>query len=458
MNCFKIPLNINYLLTHPINFFFLILPLLFSCEDNKTLCEISNDCLTYYGTKYTDAAYDIIENKNQEILILGESSGNGSTDILIVKLDKDGSILAAKTFGSDSLDIGRKLIQTTDGGYLLTGHSNSFGPDRYDIMLIKLNPELNIEWSQVLGGYNFDYGTDLIETSDNNYVLAGYTYSYGQGQDDMFLIKFNKAGDTLWTKLYGGDKNEHALSVIETADRGYLLLGHTISFSTSGYQDIYLIKTTIDGDTLWTKTYGGDLNENGAEILKDDTGYIIGGNIDSKSIGNMDMMVLRIDLEGNPLWSKIYATQYTEMIHSISEVDNGGYICAGWTRSKEGNTDNVILRVNRLGDTLWTGIWGTEEEETSYNAVQTSDGTLIVVGKAVRDEGEGYLATVLKTQDSLEIWRHKKTEPIEVVDAQITVHPTNTSLHSGLAIKGHLFEEKTIKLQQFGYIPPNQKN
>ena len=133
------------------------------------------------------------------------------------------------------------LLKTQDGGFVICGETESFGSGDSDVYLIKVDENGTPEWSKVYGGEGFDAGKAVVESEDNGFILSGYTRSFGDGDEDFYLIKTDEQGDTLWTKTYGGMSDEAAQSVKQTPDNGYIAAGYTRSFG-AGALDIYLIK------------------------------------------------------------------------------------------------------------------------------------------------------------------------------------------------------------------------
>ena len=146
---------------------------------------------------------------------------------------------------------GDTLWKTTDEGYIITGHTWS-----YDIWLIKTNASGDTLWTKTFGGMDFDWSFSVQQTADGGYIITGWTESFGAGDRDIWLIKTNANGDTLWTKTFGGNGDDGGSQVQQTIDEGYIITGWTESFG-AGDDDIWLIKTNADGDSLWTKTFGG---------------------------------------------------------------------------------------------------------------------------------------------------------------------------------------------------------
>lgn len=145
-----------------------------------------------------------------------------------------------KTYGGTSSDYGWSVQQTSDGGYIITGYTSSFGAG--NVLLLKTNPFGDALWIMTFGGADHEYGRSVQETTDGGYIIAGYTRSFGAGDGDVYLIKTDSSGDTLWTKTYGGTSYDYGWAVQQTTDGGYIVAGATLSFG-AGVWDVYLIKT-----------------------------------------------------------------------------------------------------------------------------------------------------------------------------------------------------------------------
>ena len=155
---------------------------------------------------------------------------------------QEGSTLWTQTYGGSNSDWSKSVQQTSDGGYIIAGHTESFGAGESDVYLIKTDSSGNTLWTQTYGGSNSDYGESVQQTSDGGYIIAGRTESFGAGQFDVYLIKTDSSGNTLWTQTYGGSGTDSGDSVQQTTDGGYIIAGWTTSFDAGQY-DVYLIKT-----------------------------------------------------------------------------------------------------------------------------------------------------------------------------------------------------------------------
>ena len=153
-----------------------------------------------------------------------------------------------RTYGGTNLDEGNSVQQTSDGGYIVAGSTSSFGAGSRDVYLIKADASGDTQWTRTYGGADNDVGQSVQQTSDGGYIVASWTESFGAGVYDVYLIKTNASGDTLWTRTYGGPGDDLGQSVRQTSDGGYIVAGSTASFG-AGYDDVYLIKTDANGST-----------------------------------------------------------------------------------------------------------------------------------------------------------------------------------------------------------------
>jgi len=190
-----------------------------------------------------------------------------------------------KAIGGPESESGSSLIQTSDGGYAIAGITTSFGAGRGDAYVVKLDANGNLLWTKTIGGESDDWGNSLIQTSDGGYVIAGYTKSFGAGDWDVYVVKLDANGNLQWTKTIGGPNYEEGRSLIQTSDGGYAIAGTTRSFGAGGL-DVYVVKLDAHGNLQWTKTIGGPDREEGNSLIQtSDGGYAIAGKTQSFGAG-----------------------------------------------------------------------------------------------------------------------------------------------------------------------------
>jgi hypothetical protein len=313
----------------------------------------SHFCKAIGGKNY-DGGKSLIQTSDGGYAIAGFtiSFGAGSGDVYVVKLDANGNLQWTKTIGGPASEEGNFLIQTSDGGYAITGYTGSFGAGKWDVYVIKLDATGNLQWTRTIGGKKEDVGTSLIQTSDGGYAIAGYTHSFGAGRDDVYLVKLDAHGNLQWTKTIGGPKDEEGYSLIQTSDGGYAIAGYTSSFG-AGKWDVYVIKLDANGNLQWTKTIGGPESEIGNSLIQTaDGGYAIAGTTTSFGAGSGDVYVVKLDANGNLQWTKtIGAKNKNYSKSSLIQTSDGGYAIAGHTESfGAGEWDIYVVKLDRNGD------------------------------------------------------------------------------------------------------------
>jgi hypothetical protein len=215
--------------------------------------------------------------------------------------------------------------QTPDGGYICVG-GDSY---HYGFLVSKKDSQGINEWFRDYGGSGSEDAYSAQGTDDGGNIIVGYTNSFGAGANDLFLVKTDSLGDTLWTRTYGGIGSDIANCVRQASDGGFALCGGTTSFGAGG-SDVYLIRTNSLGDTLWTRTYGGSSNDEALSMqITDDGGYILAGHTRSYGAGSYDVYVIKTNALGDTEWTATYGGPGSEGAYSVQQTSDGGYIIAG---------------------------------------------------------------------------------------------------------------------------------
>jgi len=286
-----------------------------------------------------------------------------------------------KAIGGANYDDSNSLIQTSDGGYAIAGTTFSFGAGGEDVYVVKLDANGNLQWTKTIGGKDADGGSSLIQTSDGGYVIAGTTFSFGAGGGDIYVVKLDANGNLQWTKTIGGPGDEAGASLIQTSDGGYAIAGTTFSFGAGG-RDIYVVKLDANGNLQWTKTIGGPESEEGYSLIQtSDGGYVIAGSTNSFSAGKDDVYVVKLDANGNLQWTKTIGGPKIEAGFSLIQTSDGGYAITGFTTSfGAGEADVYIVKLDANGNLQWTKTIGGPESEIGTSLIQTSDGGYAIAG------------------------------------------------------------------------------
>lgn len=338
-----------------------------------------------YGGNDNDYGTSVQQTVDGGYIITGStwSYGPGLEAIYLIKTNSTGDTLWTKIFGGAIGSGGlESVIQTSDGGYIIGSGTKSFGAGLQDVYIIKLDSNGNIQWTKTFGGTNPDVCVSIKQTTDGGYALLGWTQSFGAGNSDIYFIKTDVSGNDIWRKTYGGINFDIGTSIQQTADGGYIISARTNSFG-AGNLDAYLIKTNSSGDTLWTKTYGG-LNVDAAAFVQQtaDGGYIISGYTESFGAGLYDSYLIKTDSIGNEAWSKTYGGTNNDALYAVHQTINNDYICVGYTQSFGGGmSDGYLIKTNSLGDTLFTQTFGGANNENSYFVDKTTDSGYIITGQ-----------------------------------------------------------------------------
>jgi hypothetical protein len=289
-----------------------------------------------------------------------------------------------KTFGGSDLDNGYSVQQTTDGGYIISGRTKSFGAGETDVYFIKTEPNGYIQWQKTFGGGDEDMGYSVQQTIDSGYIIAGTTYSFGAGTSDVYLIKTDPNGNGQWEKTFGGSYEDYGQSVQQTVDEGYIITGWSEIDPMYEIQEVYLIKTDPNGNIQWQRTFGRNNYDWGSSVHQTlDGGYIIVGADESFESGDCDVYLIKTNPNGNIQWQKTFGGSSYDWGDSVQQTSDGGYIIAGNTASfGAGSTDVYLIKTDPNGDGQWEKTFGGSKAEYGRSVQQTSDGGYIIAGTA----------------------------------------------------------------------------
>lgn len=252
-----------------------------------------------YGNEIFVAGHSIQNTIDGGFVIAGAARSD-SGGVFLMKIDVNGDSLWAKIFSLRCFGV-VSCSECFDSGYVLTGDiaSLDIDPDsgNYDIYVIKTNDDGKINWVKQYGGEDFESGYDIKQTADKGLIIAGLTFSFGKGASDIYLVKTDVHGDTVWTKTYGGKRHDYARSIQQTSDGGYIVTGYTESFG-AGSHDVYVLRTDAIGDTLWTKTCGTRTPDYGYSVIQTcDGSYVVVGYTNVYGRGDWDLYLIKIEKE-----------------------------------------------------------------------------------------------------------------------------------------------------------------
>ena len=345
-------------------------------------------------------------------------------DFWILKYDVNNNLIWQQTFGGSKDDRGADLINTSDGGFALLGYSNSSDNNlasnagSQDFWVLKLSPEGEINWQKTFGFSGRDYGTTLLETEDGGFLITGVidvSASNGQGiaknkmvthaEGDFWALKIDAAGILEWSNYYGGSFTDTPLGVVATADNGFIMVGSSDSndvdiTNNKGSYDFWVIKISSDGTLVWDKSFGGsEIDEARAICSTHDGNFMVVGDTRSSDSditinnGGADVWILKISSEGNLIWEQTIGGASFDVARSISMTQDHGFVIAGSSRSSDygftnqGQNDALVLKIDAEGVLEWQQTVGGSEIDFLYDAIELKDKTIIAVGESNSSDG-----------------------------------------------------------------------
>lgn len=375
---------------------------------------------TYGGSK-NEVATSVTKTSDLGYAVLGYTQSNNgdikgkkdnSYDLWVLKFSSDDNLEWQKTYGSSSDDKGNKIIQTTDGGYVITGYTKGNDKDvsknagGKDLWLAKLNGKGTIVWQKSFGYSGNDKGLSIIQTTDGGLLLVGELDVSAKTQENAehkgivyWVIKLDKKGEKQWSKNFGGNLTDSANSVAQLPDDGFIIFGSSNSTNTKiannkGSYDFKGVRVSKSGETIWEKNYGGTAADKAQSITQTKDGnYLIAGSTKSndKDIvsnkGKSDAWIIKIDPYGKMLWQNTIGYANNDFANTVVTSTENGFILAGTSYSKSKNIENKgendawIFKVDESGKLKWQFTLGGSKKETFNDVTELHNGNIIAVGE-----------------------------------------------------------------------------
>ncbi|MDT8412112.1 MAG: T9SS type A sorting domain-containing protein [Vicingaceae bacterium] len=400
----------------------------------------------------------------------GDVTGNnGNSDYWVVKLDGTGTIEWQKSLGGSGGDDARSIQQTADGGYIVAGSSNSTDGDvtgnqgDWDYWVVKLDGSGIITWQKSLGGSGSDIAYSIQQTTDGGYIVAGRSNSTdgdvtgNHGLYDYWVVKLDSIGTITWQKSWGGSGWDEASSIQQTIDGGYVVTGSSISTNgdvtgNHGYEDYWVVKLSSTGAIVWQKSLGGTKYDVAYSIQQTtDGGYIVAGTSTSNNgdvtgnHGGADYWVVKLSSIGSIIWQKSLGGTAWEEAYSIEQTTDGGFVVVGYSDSNDGDvTGNNggrnywVVKLSSTGTIYWQkALGGTNGSNLGHSIQQTTDGGYVIAGRSNSNDGD-----VTGNHGDYDYWVIKLSPSVGVNEIaafnEFSVYPNPTSNQITLKVKTDL--------------------
>lgn len=338
----------------------------------------------YGGTGY-DHARSVQQTFDHGYIVSGFSNVSGQTDteVFLLKTDSLGAVEWFKFHGGDEIQASMCVQQTLDSGYIVTGYTNEIIENAYDFLLMKFDQDGELTWKKTYGGADWDLSEHVEQTFDGGYILSGSTFSIGNGGEDAYLIKTDANGNVQWSKTYGGSLDDQFQNVAQCSDTGFVAIGRTNS-SGMGGDDIYVVRTNKSGDTLWTKTIGNIYDDYGKSILQNsDSTFALVSVLHDTATSLNKAYITGLDTNGDIIWSNLFNTVTGDEPGIIKTVPWGGYVYCGYNQGGVGGggQDMFAMKTNSTGAFEFARTFGGEGNELAYSIDVTNDNGFVIVGE-----------------------------------------------------------------------------
>jgi len=300
-------------------------------------------------------------------------------------------------YGGTDDDIGQCVKQTQDSGYIFCGYSRSAGAGDYDLYVIRTDEFGDTLWTRTMGGPGYDAGYSLVITPDNGFLICGTFFQPGKAHSDIWLVRLNPSGDTLWTKSNFSATNSVAYDVQLTSTNGYILTGSRDDAGGTGH--MFLMETDVNGDSLWLRDYPFWAASGGNSVITtNDDGFLICGYIDRDTPSwNRNLGLVKTNNQGDTLWTTQFGGLAYEMGWSVCENPSGGYLAAGYTTGFGASTgDLYFVKISMIGELEWQSHFGKSGLDIAYDVTTTSDLHYIASGITAEQGSELQEAWLIK--------------------------------------------------------------
>jgi hypothetical protein len=392
-----------------------------------------------YGTSDNETGTCIQSTPDGNFIISTRNATgfNGNGDFGLLKVSTAGNIIWSKNYGGTDTEKNSYVSVCTDGGFIMTGYTLQVGTNNFsDLFLVRTDSDGNLSWSESIGGSKDDQGWYVTQTNDGGFISVGSTKSFnGSGNWDGYMVKVNSAGAMQWEKIMGGTGSDYFLGMSKTNDGGYIIAGETLTKSF-GSSDIWLVKTNSAGDSLWTRQYGKTTEDAGNTVIQTaDGGYIVAGDMHvNPNAGDHNACLLKTDSDGTMQWAKQYGSSPgSEIGWDVRQATDKGYYLLGSSNAYgNGGGDFMLVRTNSSGNLVWAKAYGGSLlDDVWYFQKAAKEGNMIV--GASQSYGAGQTDVYLVGTDSMGNSECYTTPIVPYVNTPVLQVRSGTSILTGIS-------------------------
>lgn len=336
-----------------------------------------------WGGSDIDYAGGTTVDMSGNIYLVGttRSYGAGNYDMVLVKYDKNGMQQWNRTWGGANIEYGEAVTLDSSGNIFLVGWTASYGAGGYDIVIVKYNGNGIQLWNRTWGGGNWERGYEVIVDSSSDILLGGWTASYGAGDYDMVLVKYDENGQQQWNRTWGGGDVDTCNGLVLDSLGNIFLAGMTRTFGV-GSDDIVLVKFDENGVQQWNRTWGGEILDNCYEVAVNSLGdiYLV-GETNSFGLGGYDIVLVKYDGNGVQLWNRTWGRDGDDIGFDVMLDLSGNVFLAGSTESfGTGIYDMVLVKYDDHGMQQWNHTWGGVDDDFCFGGTIDSSGSIYLAG------------------------------------------------------------------------------
>jgi len=394
----------------------------------KVIAEENTHWAKTYSGECEDTARAVAIAPNGDIIVAGytESFGAGYGDVWVLRLDSEGNVKWQKTYGGSDKDWAAAVAVADNGDVIVAGGTESFGAGKADVWVLRLDENGNVKWQKTYGGKGYDVARSVAIAENGDIIVVGGTESFGAGKADVWVLRLDENGNVKWQKTYGGSSYDwgHAVAITDNGD--VIVAGSTDSFGT--HEDVLVLRLDTNGNVKWQKTYGGSSDDDAYSVAIAPNGdIIVVGRTWSFGAGEDDVWVLRLDENGNVEWQKTYGGSDEEEAYAVAVAPNGDIIVAGWNFGAD-LADVWVLRLppdgslSNLPRDSNAPVGDTTVQPGDFNASVKDSQAQVMDSQAVVQDSDATVTTVMSSETT-------SSTTTTTSPSQITTTTTITATH-----------------------------